>query len=69
MIKMYYQMLAKGKTKFIKVMGVYKELPHEWNVPYKSSIKHVIGKDEEDCLNRIRPQIKLKYERFYRIKK
>lgn len=57
-------MMTQGKTKYVKIFGVYKKLPHEWNVPYKSSVKHVIGVDEEDCLNRIRPQLKRKYEGF-----
>ncbi len=64
MIKIHYQMIAPGKKTHINILGKYYKLPVAWDSIYFSGLKHVIGSDEEDCLNRIRGQLKRKYEGF-----
>jgi hypothetical protein len=60
--------MAKGKKTHISVLGQIKPLNTTWNVPYYSNEKYVVGVDEEDCLNKIRPMLKNKYEGFRVIK-
>lgn len=66
MIRMFYKMMASGKTKQVKIMNQIFLLPEkvEWKVPYYSATQYVVGIDEEACLNKIRQRMQLKYDGF-----
>lgn len=69
MIKMYYRLMAKGKRNAIRLFNGQFILPTKpIDAVYYGSEAYVIGKDEESCLNAIRPKMKTKYIGFKIIK-
>ncbi len=66
MIRMFYQMLAPGKTNHVKLMGKIYPLPKgkEWHVPFYSQTQYVVGSDEEACLIKIRQKMQRKWDGF-----
>lgn len=66
MIKMFFQLMAPGKTNYVVIANRVMRLPDgvTWNVPYFSRAQYVVGNDEESCLVKAREKLNKKYVGF-----
>jgi hypothetical protein len=64
MIKLTYRFMGRGKTNHVRLLWKTFPLEEDWHVAYYGSERYVVGVDEEDCLNKVRQQLQLKYYGF-----